>query len=152
VTSLSGTLAPLPQAFVSVAALLPARCAARAQDGRYSSLVLGGREGRPVAPGGLLPSPLVREERLAADPAVIGAPQPPPSPRKFAFLTSTEKALPPAGVSPIMAGMAAASPAIDRPVRPPGRSGEGLAPARVPPVVAGMGAAAAGPRRCSPRG
>jgi hypothetical protein len=31
VTSLGGTLAPLPQAFVNVAALLPARCAARAQ-------------------------------------------------------------------------------------------------------------------------
>ena len=28
VTTLSGTLAPLPQAFVNVAALLPARCAA----------------------------------------------------------------------------------------------------------------------------
>jgi filamentous hemagglutinin family protein len=93
VTSLSGTLAPLPQAFVSAAALLPARCVARAQDGRYSSLVLGGREGLPVAPGGLLPSPLVPAERLAADPAVIGAP-PPPSPATFTFLTGADKAFP----------------------------------------------------------
>jgi large exoprotein involved in heme utilization and adhesion len=94
VTSLSGTLAPLPQAFVSAAALLPARCAARAQGGRYSSLVLGGRGGLPPDPTGVLPSPLVLEAPLVADPAVIGALQRPRSPARFAFLADREKALP----------------------------------------------------------
>jgi large exoprotein involved in heme utilization and adhesion len=100
VTSLSGTLAPLPQAFVSVAALLPARCAARAQDGHYSSLVLGGREGLPLEPGGLLPSPLVLEERLAADPAVTGAPHRQKSAARFALLAGHEKGLPRLGCPP----------------------------------------------------
>ena len=83
----------MPQGFGPVGALLPGRGAGRAQAGGYSSLVLGGREGLPVDPGGLLPSPLVREERLAADPAVIGAPPPPP-PAKFALLTGADKAFP----------------------------------------------------------
>jgi large exoprotein involved in heme utilization and adhesion len=100
VTTLSGTLAPLPQAFVSAAALLPARCAARAQDGRYSSLVLGGREGLPIDPGGLLPSPLVLDDRLVVDPAMSGGPQPPPSAAKFALLAGQEKALPRLGCPP----------------------------------------------------
>jgi len=94
VTSLGGTLAPLPQAFVSAVALLPARCAARAQGGRYSSLVLGGRGGLPPDPSSVLPSPLVLEERLVADPAGIGVPRPPRSPARFAFLADAEKAWP----------------------------------------------------------
>ena len=97
VTSLSGTLAPLPQAFVSAAALLPAQCAARAQGGRYSSLVLGGRDGLPADPGGVLPSPLALEERLMADPAVSGAPHQQTSAAKFALLTGQEKTLPQIG-------------------------------------------------------
>jgi filamentous hemagglutinin family protein len=94
VTSLSGTLAPLPQAFVQVAALLPARCAARLSGGQTSSLVVGGRDGLPREPGSLLPSPLVLEERLAADPAVIGAPHQQTSTAKFALLAAHEKGLP----------------------------------------------------------
>jgi len=69
VTMLSGAIAPLPQAFVNVAALLPVRCAARMSGGAYSSLVLGGREGLPSDPSGLLPSPLVLDDRLVAEPA-----------------------------------------------------------------------------------
>jgi hypothetical protein len=80
--------------FLNIVALLPAQCAARVQDGRYSSLVLGGRDGLPPDPSGVLPSPLVLEERLAVDPAVIGAPHPPSSPAKFALLAGHEKALP----------------------------------------------------------
>ena len=94
VTSLSGTLAPLPQAFVQVAALLPVRCATRFRGGKASSLVLGGREGLPPEPSVLLSSPLVLEERLATDPAEIGAPPPPPSSARFTFLADQEKALP----------------------------------------------------------
>jgi len=63
VTSLSGALAPLPQAFVDVAALLPARCAPRLAGGKFSSLVLGGREGLPPTPDGVLPSPLTLDDR-----------------------------------------------------------------------------------------
>jgi filamentous hemagglutinin family protein len=69
VTTLSGAVAPLPQAFVNVAALLPARCAARLSGGSYSSLVVGGRGGLPLEPGGVLPSPLRLDARLAAEPA-----------------------------------------------------------------------------------
>jgi hypothetical protein len=94
VTSLGGTLAPLPQAFVNVAALLPAQCAARLRGGKASSLVLGGRDGLPADPGGVLPSPLVIEERLAADPALTGMRHQPPSSSRFALLADQEKALP----------------------------------------------------------
>ncbi len=57
VTNLSGTLAPLPQGFLQVAALLAQHCAAR-MGGTYSTFVVAGREGLPLEPGGLLPSPL----------------------------------------------------------------------------------------------
>jgi len=93
VTSLGGTLAPLPQAFVNVAALLPARCAARLSEGKASSLVLSGRDGLPIAPDGLLPSPLVLDDRLAADPAGAGVARRPQSSR-FALLTSDDKVFP----------------------------------------------------------
>jgi large exoprotein involved in heme utilization and adhesion len=69
VTALTSSVAPLPQTFVNIAALLPARCAARLSGGTYNSLVVGGRDGLPLRPGGLLPSPLVLEDRPAADPA-----------------------------------------------------------------------------------
>jgi len=58
VTSLSGRFAPLPEAFLSAAELLPVQCAARLREGKSSSFVLGGREGLPLEPGGILPSPL----------------------------------------------------------------------------------------------
>ena len=94
VTSLCGTLAPLPQAFVNVTALLPVRCAARFRGGHTSSVVLGGRDGLPADPGGVLPSPLALEERLVADPAVMERPHQPPSNARFALLADREKALP----------------------------------------------------------
>jgi hypothetical protein len=90
VTSLGGTLAPLPQAFVNVAALLPARCAARLSEGKTSSLVLSGRDGLPIAPDGLLPSPLVLDDRLAAGTGELRRPQS----SRFALLTSDDKVFP----------------------------------------------------------
>ena len=42
----------------------------------------------------MLSSPLVLEERLATDPAGIGAPPQPPLPARFALLADQEKALP----------------------------------------------------------
>jgi filamentous hemagglutinin family protein len=91
---LSGALIPLPQTFVSAAALLPARCAARFSGGKASSLVLGGRGGLPADPSGVLPSPLIIEERLAADPAVTELRHQSPSNARFALLADREKALP----------------------------------------------------------
>jgi hypothetical protein len=94
VTSLSGTLAPLPQTVVSIAALLPARCAAQLSGGTYSSLVLGGRDGLPAEPGGVLPSPLILGERLMADPTVAGEHGRQTSSARFTLLAGQEKALP----------------------------------------------------------
>ncbi len=71
VTNLSGTLAPLPQGFLQAATLLAQRCAAR-MGGTYSTFVVAGREGLPLEPGGLLPSPLYEAGpagALAAAPA-----------------------------------------------------------------------------------
>jgi large exoprotein involved in heme utilization and adhesion len=94
VTPLTGTLAPLPQTFMDVATLLPVRCTARFSGGKASSLVLGGRDGLPADPSGVLPSPLTRGERLRADPAVTEGPQQQKSSAKFALLAGHEKALP----------------------------------------------------------
>jgi filamentous hemagglutinin family protein len=94
VTSLSGTLAPLPQAFVSAVALLPVRCAARWSGGKASSLVLGGRGGLPLEPGSVLPSPLALGEQLMADLTVTGAPSRQESIARFALLAGHEKTFP----------------------------------------------------------
>ena len=94
VTSLSGALAPLPQAFVDVATLLPARCVVRLSGSKTSSLVVGGREGLPLDPGGILPSPLVLDARVGADPAGTGEPHRQKSSNRFALLGGDEKALP----------------------------------------------------------
>jgi large exoprotein involved in heme utilization and adhesion len=94
VTALSGALAPLPQAFVNVAVLLPTRCSARWPEGHASSLVLGGRDGVPLEPSSALPSPLALDERLVADPAVTGAHLQPRSTGRSALLTGPEKRFP----------------------------------------------------------
>jgi filamentous hemagglutinin family protein len=57
VSSLSGTLATLPQQPLQVQNLLSQRCAAQA-GGRLSSLVVSGRERLPAEPGGWLMSPM----------------------------------------------------------------------------------------------
>jgi large exoprotein involved in heme utilization and adhesion len=93
-TALTGSIAPLPQTYVNVATLLPARCAARFSGGKASSIVVGGRPGLPADPSGVLPSPLALEERLVADPALTGAPHRPPAAAQFALLAEHEKALP----------------------------------------------------------
>jgi large exoprotein involved in heme utilization and adhesion len=62
VTSVSGSIGPLPQMFVPAAELLRERCAGRLRAGRVSSFVLAGRDGVPAEPEGGLPSPLVGVE------------------------------------------------------------------------------------------
>jgi len=68
VTNISGTVAPLPQAFAQTAELLRNRCAARLHEGTVSSLVERGRDGVPPSPEGLLPSRLTRTRPAAAAP------------------------------------------------------------------------------------
>jgi filamentous hemagglutinin family protein len=58
VTSLSGTVAPLKQAFAPTTELLRSRCAERLREGTVSRFVVGGRDGVPLEPGSLLLSPL----------------------------------------------------------------------------------------------
>jgi filamentous hemagglutinin family protein len=58
VTDVSGEVGQLPETPLQANELLRASCAARFAGGKASSLVLGGRDGVPIQPGGLLPSPL----------------------------------------------------------------------------------------------
>jgi filamentous hemagglutinin family protein len=57
-TNVVGTFAQLPSTPLQATELLRASCAARFAGGKASSLVLGGRDGLPLQPGDLLPSPL----------------------------------------------------------------------------------------------
>jgi large exoprotein involved in heme utilization and adhesion len=57
-TNVTGTFAQLPAAPLQATELLRASCAARFSGGKASSLVVGGRDGLPLQPGELLPSPL----------------------------------------------------------------------------------------------
>jgi len=58
ITNLVGALAPLPETFLSGAELLREPCARRYEQGKVNSLVQGGRDGLPPAPGNVLPSPI----------------------------------------------------------------------------------------------
>jgi large exoprotein involved in heme utilization and adhesion len=58
VKSITGALAPLPQAFARTTELLRNRCAERVREGTVSRFVLGGRDGVPLEPGSWLPSAL----------------------------------------------------------------------------------------------
>jgi filamentous hemagglutinin family protein len=66
ITNVSGSLAQLPEAVLQAAALLRASCAARLSAGKSSSLVVAGREGLPLEPGGVMPSPLLAEDPAGA--------------------------------------------------------------------------------------
>jgi large exoprotein involved in heme utilization and adhesion len=66
VSDVSGSLTQLPTSPLEAAALMRASCAARLAGGKASSLVVAGREGLPLDPSGLLPSPLVEEPPVAA--------------------------------------------------------------------------------------
>jgi filamentous hemagglutinin family protein len=57
-TNVTGSVAQLPETPLQATELLRASCAARFAGGKASSLVLGGRDGLPLQPGSLLPSPL----------------------------------------------------------------------------------------------
>ena len=57
-TNVTGSVTLLPQTPLQATELLRASCGARFAGGKTSSLVLAGRDGLPLQPGGLLPSPL----------------------------------------------------------------------------------------------
>ena len=59
ITDVSGDVSELPDAPLQAATLLRASCNVRLAEGKTSSLVLGGRDGLPFEPGGLLPSPIL---------------------------------------------------------------------------------------------
>ena len=56
ISNISGVLAPLTSTFVSATDLLRERCIARIHEGKYSSFIIGGRDGIPQEPGSLMPS------------------------------------------------------------------------------------------------
>ena len=58
IQNISGTLAPMQGNFLSTEALLRDRCAARIRGDKYSSFVVSGRDGLPIRPGSVLPSPI----------------------------------------------------------------------------------------------
>jgi filamentous hemagglutinin family protein len=58
ITEISGTLVPLGEDFISALELLREPCMARIRGGKYSSFIVSGRDGLPMEPGGLLPSPM----------------------------------------------------------------------------------------------
>jgi large exoprotein involved in heme utilization and adhesion len=77
--NLSGLVTPLPPDFAVAAALQPNRCLARLQEGRVSSLVVGGRSGVPPEPEGGLPSLLLEAAwEAAADDSQKHRPTNPP--------------------------------------------------------------------------
>jgi len=55
ITNVTGVLNPLSADYVSATALLRERCIARIQGGKYSSFVVGSRDGLPIEPGNLMP-------------------------------------------------------------------------------------------------
>jgi large exoprotein involved in heme utilization and adhesion len=58
ITEISGTLVPLGEDFISAFELLREPCMARIRGGKYSSFIVSGRDGLPMEPGRLLPSPM----------------------------------------------------------------------------------------------
>jgi large exoprotein involved in heme utilization and adhesion len=56
ISNVSGFIAPLSSDMLSASALLRERCIARIREGKYSSFVVGGRDGLPIEPGNLMPS------------------------------------------------------------------------------------------------
>ena len=79
-TNVTGTFAQLPSTPLQATELLRSSCAARFAGGKASSLVLGGRDGLPLQPGDLLPSPLYvagpssGDNRLSAEEIPCGLP------------------------------------------------------------------------------
>jgi filamentous hemagglutinin family protein len=83
-TNVTGTFAQLPATPLQATELLRASCAARFGGGKTSSLVVGGRDGLPLEPGGFMPSPLYR----LADQSSPGAIQESVQPKAHGFTSN----------------------------------------------------------------
>ena len=90
VTDVSGTVAQLPEAPLQATELLRAACAARFAGGKASSLVLSGRDGLPLQPGGLLPSPPYLVSKLDT-PVTIGSATSFSAPMGLSLLGSSDR-------------------------------------------------------------
>jgi filamentous hemagglutinin family protein len=66
VDSWAESVTPLRSDFLSVDSLLRDPCAERLQGGKQSTLIVSGRDGLPVEPGGLLPTPFFMESEGGA--------------------------------------------------------------------------------------
>jgi large exoprotein involved in heme utilization and adhesion len=60
INDVSGVVAPLSSDFVSSSTLLRERCMARIREGKYSSFIVGGRDGIPIEPGNMLPGVMMQ--------------------------------------------------------------------------------------------
>jgi large exoprotein involved in heme utilization and adhesion len=58
INSITQTLVPIQGNFLSAAELLRDRCSAKIRGEKYSSFVVSGRDGLPIRPGSVLPSPI----------------------------------------------------------------------------------------------
>ncbi len=67
IINISGFIGPLPKDFSGAAKLLREPCAARIRGEEYGSFVISGRDGLPVEPHGLLPSPIYFEKETEED-------------------------------------------------------------------------------------
>ncbi|NOG85698.1 MAG: S-layer family protein [Planctomycetes bacterium] len=67
ITNISGNIVPLKSNFSSATSLLLQPCAVKMSGGKRSSLVIVSRDGLPMQPGDLLPSPLYDEAMAAVD-------------------------------------------------------------------------------------
>jgi large exoprotein involved in heme utilization and adhesion len=89
VTDVSGTVAQLPEAPLQATELLRAACAARFAGGKASSLVLGGRDGVPLQPGGPLPSPVYQASKSDSSSAISSF----SLPTEYSLLGSSDRLL-----------------------------------------------------------
>ena len=89
VTDVSGTVAQLPEAPLQATELLRAACAARFAGGKASSLVLAGRDGVPLQPGNLLPSPTYMANKTSST-ASISSSEGFALPDQFSLLSSSK--------------------------------------------------------------
>jgi filamentous hemagglutinin family protein len=88
-TNVNGSFAQLPSTPLQATELLRASCAARFTGGKASSLVLGGRDGLPLQPGDLLPSPLYVTGPSSGDNKLIAE----ETPLRFTLLDSKNRLL-----------------------------------------------------------
>ena len=72
VVDVSKDVAQLPETPLQATELMRAACAARFVGGKASSLVLGNRDGLPLQPGGLMPSPLYLSSKTGTPASTTG--------------------------------------------------------------------------------